>query len=324
MANEAGPSTANRLLLAIESLTIAAGVVAAIAVVISRTPPSHPDDGELHATSACAGGTGPRAAYRAWLDGAELPGDPIAAAPKLDESLRQRGAGLYATHCSTCHGARGDGKGETAAALAIPPADLTSGVYALRTTEHEALPTDTDLFRTITRGIHGTAMPPWFSLPERDRWALVAYVKSLSKAFSEDEAPAPLEVKPPAATPARIEHGRQLFASGGCASCHGAEGRGDGPAAAGFPIKPRNFTAGRFHRGSSTADIYTTIVTGLDGTPMGSFAKVMSADDLWDVSMFVHTLAPQVTDHGGLRCATSPSLPNADEEVAVRTALHSH
>ena len=46
--------------------------------------------------------------------------------------------------------------------------DHRKGVFALRTTEHEALPTDEDIFRTITRGVHGTAMPPWFVLPEAD------------------------------------------------------------------------------------------------------------------------------------------------------------
>lgn len=317
-------ASANRLLLGLEWVTISSGVVATIAVLIAAPRQPSPDQGELHARSACAGGTGTKATFRAWLDGAELSGEPTSAAPAVDAALREHGAELFATHCSTCHGVRGDGKGETAAMLATHPADLTAGVFSLRTTEHEGLPTDLDVFRTITHGIHGTAMPPWFALPERDRWALVAYVKSLSKAFSEDEAPPPVEAKAPAETPARIEHGRQLFASGGCASCHGAEGRGDGIAAPSLPVKPRNFTAGRFHRGSSTTDIYMTIATGLDGTPMGSFAKVMSPDELWDVSMFVHTLAPQVTDHAGdLRCATTVTPPNSDEEVAVRTALHS-
>lgn len=312
----------NRLLLVVESATIATGVVAAIAVVIARAPASRPDDGEFHAKSACAGGTGAKAPYRAWLDGAELPAEPTTAEPALDESLRARGGQLFAQHCAKCHGARGDGKGETAVSLATPPADLTSGVYALRTTEHEALPTDTDLFRTITRGIHGTAMPPWLVLPERDRWALVAHVKSLSKAFSEDEAPPPVEAKAPAETPARIEHGRQLFASGGCASCHGNEGRGDGLAAASLPIKPRNFTAGRFHRGSSTTDIYTTLATGLDGTPMASFAKVLGPDDLWDIAMFVHTLAPKVTEQpSGLGCISTPLSPNPDEALGVRNVF---
>ncbi len=315
--------SANKLLLGFEWLTIGAGVVAAVAVVIARPKPSDPQHWDLHATSACDGGSGPKAGYRAWLDGADLPAEPTTPAPAADASLRQHGQQLFAKHCATCHGARGDGKGELAATLATPPADLTSGVYALRTTEHEALPTDADLFRTISRGIHGTAMPPWFVLPEHDRWALVAYVKSLSKAFSEDEAPPPVEATPPAETPARLEHGRQLFASGGCASCHGNEGRGDGPAAASFPVKPRNFTAGRFHRGSRTADIYMTLATGLDGTPMAAFSKVLGPDDLWDVAMFVHTLVPAVADHpSGLRCYRTPSVANADEQVGVRTALH--
>ena len=66
-----------------------------------------------------------------------------------------------------------------------------------------------------------------------------------------------------------------------------------------------------------------TLVTGLDGTPMGSFAKVLSPDDMWDLAMFVHELAPAVTDQpGGLRCRTTPPLPpSADELVGIRTLL---
>ena len=50
---------------------------------------------------------------------------------------------------------------------------VSLGIFELRSTEHEALPADIDMFRTMSRGVHGTAMPPWFALPERDRWALV-------------------------------------------------------------------------------------------------------------------------------------------------------
>ena len=187
------------------------------------------------------------------------------------------------------------------------------------------------MFRTISRGVHGTAMPPWFALPERDRWALAAHLKTLSKEFQEDEAPPAIEVQnPPAPTPARIAHGEQIYLNGGCASCHGATGRGDGPAASslvyksGGPAKPRNLRLGRFHRSTRLVDIYTTIVTGLDGTPMASFAKVLSPEDLWDVALYVHSLTPTFVDGSdGLRCPEAPIDLNPDEVVGIRTLMHS-
>ena len=217
--------------------------------------------------------------------------------------------------------------------LEHPPANFTIGTYELRTTEHEALPADIDMFRTITRGVHGTAMPPWFALPERDRWALVAHLKTLSKQFQEDEAPPPIDIQPPEVTPERIARGRQMYDTGGCASCHGADAHGDGPAAgsltykSGVPAHPRDLMLGRFHRSTRLGDIYLTLVTGLDGTPMASFAKVLSPDELWDVAMYVHSLTPSVAEGaGGLRCPRNiPADPtfNPDELVGVRTVLRS-
>jgi mono/diheme cytochrome c family protein len=266
-----------------------------------------------------ARGSDPRQLLHAYLEGAELDSGWKQPRPPIDAALKARGAKLYKHHCATCHGATGDGKGPDACALDTPPAVHKNGVFALRTTEHEALPIDDDIFRTITRGVHGTAMPPWFVLPESDRWALVAHVKSLSKQFDEDVAPPPLESgTPPAATPERIAAGRALYTSAGCASCHGALGRGDGLAAESLKVKPRNFTAGRFHRGSSAADIHETLLTGLDGTPMASFAKVMSADDLWNVSIYVHTLTPALSARDGAACPDAAKPLDQQELFGVR------
>src|SRR3970282_1954049 len=54
----------------------------------------------------------------------------------------------------------------------------------------DRVPTDVDLFRTISRGMPGSAMPSWGHLTEEERWGLVHYVKS----FAEK----PWVVKPPA------------------------------------------------------------------------------------------------------------------------------
>jgi len=319
----------------VQWLTIAAGVIGMSAVLWvhrgrdgNRVRPGdeHP---VLATTSACDSGSSQSyALIHAWLDGAELPAEPSFAAPKVDDALRAHGATLFARYCATCHGPRGAGDGPTAMLLAHPPANFTTGTYELRTTEHEALPADIDLFRTITRGVHGTAMPPWIALPERDRWALAAHLKTLSTQFAEDEAPSPVDVAPPPTTPERLAHGRELYQSAGCASCHGATGHGDGPGASalhyasGAPAHPRDFASNHFHRSDRVGDIYLTLVTGLDGTPMASFAKVLSTDEMWDVAMFVHGMTPAAKDlASGLRCPTGPVAATSDELVGVRTLV---
>ena len=277
----------------------------------------------LATASRCsANGTSNYEVIHAYLEGAELDSSPRQPPPAVDAGLRARGAELYARHCATCHGARGDGAGPDACALETPPAVHRNGVFSLRTTEHEALPTDEDIFRTITRGVHGTAMPPWFVLPEHDRWALVAHVKSLSKQFDDDTAPPPmLAGPPPDPTPERIAAGRTLYATRGCASCHGETGHGNGAAAESLRVKPRDFTSGRFHRGSSAADIHETLMTGLDGTPMASFAAVMTPDELWNVSLFVHALAPRMVDRNGARCPESAKPLDPQELFGVRNLI---
>jgi cytochrome c oxidase cbb3-type subunit I/II len=284
------------------------------------------------ATSACAAPTAPRttlATLRAYLDGAVLSGEPTAPPPPQDDALLARGVEVYGIHCVACHGPKGEGNGPLATTLLEAPAVLTTRTYELRTTEHEALPTDTDLFRTITHGIHGTGMPPWFALSERDRWALVAFVKKVSQPFSEDSAPPPIDIgEVPAITPERVKHGHAIFQSGGCASCHGDLGRGDGPAAGalryanGQPARPRDLALPHYHRGNRLPELYMTLVAGLDGTPMGSFAKVLSHDDLWDVVMYVNSIGPRYVDQpNGLRCPDKGN-PSPDELIGMRSLMH--
>jgi cytochrome c oxidase cbb3-type subunit 2 len=346
MSFEEKPDRIGRTFLIAIALWGGLGVV--IYVVLSLAIPSHPSVATASAPPVCAStapatpylatiddpamrvllapafcdpreGTGgdPIRVLHAYLDGARLSGAPTKPAPAVDASLHARGAELFDRHCANCHGATGDGAGPNTCALEPHAAALKNGVYTLRTTEHEALPTDEDIFRTITRGIHGTAMPPWFALAERDRWALVAHVKALSKQFEEDTAPRPFELgTAPAPTGERLTHGRTIYMSGGCASCHGAKGNGDGAAASSLPIQPRAFTRGHFHRGSSVAEIHMTLVTGLDGTPMGSFAKILHDDELWDVALYVHALAPPA-----IQCGEVNAGLHAQELFGVRNLM---
>ena len=81
------------------------------------------------------------------------------------------GKKLAETNCVSCHGTSGKGDGPAAAALTPKPADWTSAKV-----QGES---DGALFWKISNG--RGPMPPWKHLPDKDRWDLVAYVKSLKK-----------------------------------------------------------------------------------------------------------------------------------------------
>ena len=98
-----------------------------------------------------------------------------------------------------------------------------------------------------------------------------------------------------------IQHGKELFTKLECWKCHGPEGRGDGPSASTLtdsndqPIRPYNFTtSNRSKCGRTNTDLYRIFMTGLDGTPMPSFADVVKPEDAWDLVHYLRTL--QVND----------------------------
>lgn len=147
-----------------------------------------------HVKSLCRRGIDPFAAYpartRIEAPAGLGPGDP------------DRGGRLFRdqVRCSQCHGERGRGDGPSAPTLVdadgtpVRLVDFARGGRAFK-----AGPRPEDIFRILTTGIEGTAMPSFQSLPIRDRWDLAAYVASL--------------VRP-------VEAGEALFLDRGCAHCH--------------------------------------------------------------------------------------------------------
>lgn len=210
-----------------------------------------------------------------------------------------RGKALYQRYCVFCHGQYGDGRGESAPYLDPKPRDFTKAVFKCRSTPSGSLPLDSDLYDTISRGIHASGMPSWKPLLRQERADLVAYIKTFSSAFQEEKPAAAVEIPPePPNSPQSIQRGAELFQSMNCWSCHGKDGRGYGPSAAtltdskGFPIMPFDFTSGRrFKCGDSDRDMFRDLVTGLDGTPMPSFAGAMNADQRWDVVHYIRSLS---------------------------------
>jgi mono/diheme cytochrome c family protein len=114
---------------------------------------------------------------------------PVAPRPAIRPAAVAKGKQLYEANCIQCHGAEGKGDGYGAPFLVPPPRDFTAGQFKFRTTAGGQLPTDEDLFRTISRGANGTGMPPWkYLLNDEERWALVEYVKTFEPRFANARA----------------------------------------------------------------------------------------------------------------------------------------
>ena len=234
------------------------------------------------------------------------------------DANRELGKEVFTAHCVGCHGERGDGTGAAATFLSPLPRDFTAGVFKFRTTPSGTLPTDGDLVRTITRGVRWTAMPTWHEVTEKERLAVVTYLKTLSKRWKEDAPEAALVIPPaPRATPQLLADGKVLYERAKCAECHGEHGKGDGPSAATLkddfdrPIRPADFTRGELKAGSSATDVYRTMTTGLDGTPMPSFADTMSDADRWAISYYVLSLSAWVDPLTGQPLPLSPETKAA-------------
>jgi len=214
----------------------------------------------------------------------------------------QSGKELYRRFCVGCHGDEGNGEGNNAEWLDPRPRDFTTALFRWRSTPTGTLPTDEDLYNTVTRGIVGTLMPTWRPLTPQQRVDLVAYIKTFSPKWITQKAGTPITVPAePAETIEGVLHGRELFDKMQCWKCHGPDGRGDGPSAPtltddkNLPIRPYNFHDGtRFRCGETNQDLYKIFMTGLDGTPMPSFADILQPNDAWDLVHFLRTLQPLV------------------------------
>ena len=207
------------------------------------------------------------------------------------------GRAAYLQFCARCHGLEGRGDGLDAARFYPRPRDLSMGVYKFRSTTSGTPPTDEDLFQTITRGLPGSNMPDWQHLDEATRWQLVAYLKSLSPLFTQ-VTPEPVALPAdPGRTHADLAKGKALYTKLGCASCHGPQGRANGPSAAGLvddwgkKIRPADLTKGWNYRGGNTPrDVLLRMLTGIDGAGMPSYAGAVSPEDAWQLAYDVTSL----------------------------------
>ncbi len=232
------------------------------------------------------------------------------------------GKPAYMTYCSGCHGVNGDGKGPAAGVMQPTPRDFTSGVFKFTSVATGELPTDEDLFETITRGLKGSAMPSWRLLPAETRWALVEYVKTFSTYFEEGQGtPIPTPPNPhpdldddtPAAVLAR--GGYLYHVQAQCWSCHVSyidQDRMDKINDSGKPIVmregataevlikeddwggmiyPPDFTRDHLRSVYDINDLAKRINLGVQGTAMAGWGDILNTpQDLWAVAFYVDSL----------------------------------
>lgn len=224
---------------------------------------------------------------------------PIAPRPASTAATVVQGKQLYEANCIQCHGAEGKGDGYGAPFLVPTPRDFTSGYFKFRTTAGGQLPTDEDLFRTISRGANGTGMPPWsYLLNDGERWALVEYVKSFDPRFAAARTRTPMPLPAAPGRSRSADRGREVYTKMQCAKCHGEDGRGVGPSsnamvdAKGRHVNARDFTQPASYRtGWTEREIIRTLETGMNGVPMPSYSGVMSKQDEYDLVAYLMSLA---------------------------------
>ncbi len=209
------------------------------------------------------------------------------------------GRTLYEARCVQCHGKEGKGNGPASTFLTPRPRDFTSGTFKFRSTESGGIPTDEDIVRSIGNGLHGTSMPDWGAFVGKDSLlALASYVKTFSPRFSR-ETPKPIKTGPTVPlSPASIAAGEKVYKKLECASCHGNDGRCNDAIAAdfvddwGYKIAATNLAEPwTFRGGRAPEDIYLRFMTGIDGTPMPSFAGSASDREMRDLANYVTSLA---------------------------------
>jgi len=85
--------------------------------------------------------------------------------------------------------------------------------------------------------------------------------------------------------------GRQIYEEH-CASCHGADGRGDGRAGATLRPRPSDLTDATWTHGASDGDIFIVVRDGARQTAMRGFGGKLNTRELWSIVNYLRTIGP--------------------------------
>ena len=184
------------------------------------------------------------------------------------------GKQLYAVHCVSCHGA-----------------NLQGGVRAPALVDVDAAMVDFQLQtgRMPTQGPYEEEFHKQAQFPPDQIAAIEAYISSRSSGSKTIPNPSP----PASPPPQMLVHGRELYEEN-CEHCHSATGRGDGATAYGNAAPSLMMSDAR--------EIAEAVREGPDVMPPFG-ARVLSDNDVRDISAYVHYLQTAQYNPGGLQLA---------------------
>jgi len=276
---------------------------------------------------------------------------------KLDEMLSptpatiERGKVVYAQQCVSCHGP--DGKGGAATGESLdPPARNFLGEY-----KYGAGPVA--IYNAISTGGMQTSdgeeakHPGVFNhVPFQDRWAVAHYLRTLGGTGASDSAAlverarfeaqngvcfesvkGSIADKVAPGGEEQIAKGKEIYAAQ-CGSCHGADGKGDGAAAAALNPPPRNFhsTDEKWTAGTSPLAVFNVLSVGIAGTSMAAYSS-LSEDDRWALTHYLRAWVPEnqlqeSTDAEVMdvcrALSTPPRMPTIPIELAMKAMVQDY
>jgi high-affinity iron transporter len=221
----------------------------------------------------------------------ELPRKPIDVAA---------GEALYQANCVSCHGPRGLGDGPAAATLNPKPPSIG-------TASTMASVTPATMFRKVSVGVLGTAMPSFSSkLTAEQRWNIVMYLGSLRS------------------SPQEVADGEGLYTQG-CADCHGVTATGDGPMARSLTKLPPELGSFAWQAERSDSQLAVAVSAGMPGTPMPPSSSLTPTQVrsvvayLRTLPMREHTIAEAAAtpDGGSSRAAANAALSLLEQSLTA-------
>jgi mono/diheme cytochrome c family protein len=101
-----------------------------------------------------------------------------------------------------------------------------------------------------------------------------------------------LDGNPVPASPDSIAAGAELYRAQ-CVSCHGVNGRGDGPLALTLNPRPADLSVHTVPGVHTDLELYDWITNGFPGSAMPAFAQILSDTQRWHLVNYIRTLAPK-------------------------------
>jgi len=178
----------------------------------------------------------------------------VTGSPVSDSTILERGETLFKENCTGCHGVKADGNGKAVAFLKPRAVNLVGRFIST-----------SEVYSILNRGVLGSAMPSFREMPEKDLWALAAFVSDLGSSVKEGK----LKILGQADHLKKSQAGKKIYAAQ-CVLCHGANGEGDGLASTALNPRPKDFTRRIF----SKAVFEDILSNGVPGSAMPAFSAL--------------------------------------------------